>query len=1154
MKTLKLISFLLVLVFVGGCGTQVQTPSSEQPFILTYVPVKILISEVLAGIDGNNQADYIELYNTGTEIADLNGYSLWFQLNDGADEIKLVQWNETTLIPPMGFYALTLEGQDFPVLHDKTINQPLVPTRGGLSLRKGDLIEDQLTWGTGPIQMAEGSPADPMLPGTSLERNLAASDENMSDTGDNQTDFHLNSSPALKNSGSPINHSAATDLELLIDFPEVVKPGEEFIATLNIQNNTGIPLENLLVTLPLPENMFFDVLTSEFKLEGNILSSVISRLNNGEKLIREIPLRADYTFADFALKNSYLEAGNWPLPAFNGPFFGEIGGGPIPIATARELIDKEVVVKGISTMYVGGFYAGSGAKFYLEDDSGGVQVYVSGAGATLNVPLGSTVQVRGKIELYRDSIELIPSTEDYVEIITGPGDSAEKAPEPITIEEINSNGVSQTGKLLQVEGRIARLEEFSYSYEIDLFDEIGNLATLYIDKETGITLEEIEADDFYKVTAIMELLDANLRLYPRLQSDFVRIYEPGLAIQVNAPTNANPGEPFDINFTVTNHSPDPDQNLVISVKVDPQLEVLEVHDQGRMNNNTIVWDMDKMPGGGEEISVSYQAQLKDATEYIIFDDYRVISSTWSQSQHGITSYTFPGETVPIWAIQGTGTKSSYILEKLTTQGVVTGVFPDLEGFWIQEKESDDDPSTSPGLFIRTGLTLPDIKTGDLVLVTGRVREAFQQTELELLSSASIEVVGRNSLPDPVKLDPPVDNEASLDYYESLEGVLVSVLGPATVVGPTTRYGEFSIILAKHEMTRSWQNDDHGMLIHVDDGTSFTHQTRDTMDSAVSVGDQVFQIVGPLAFTFGNYKIEPISEFPTQAKIHELSPLEPLEAGYFSIMTWNVENLFDFVVPHPSSPPLPRVSEYKQSISKVALTIQAAGYPTLIGFQEVENLGILEDIAADPVLADYPYQAVLIEGTDSRGIDVGYLVREDQALIVDQVQYPAPGNITSRPPLLVEVQLGEAPGQTLYVLNNHFTSMSGGELATEPRRNAQAAWNLEIALELMSDDPLAPLAIIGDLNSYYNSLPIITIREGGFQSVFDSLDPEERYTYVYEGNSQVLDHILMNESLQALLVSVNVLHSNADFTLPYSNDESLIHISDHDPVIAVFVLP
>ena len=133
-------------------------------------------------------------------------------------------------------------------------------------------------------------------------------------------------------------------------------------------------------------------------------------------------------------------------------------------------------------------------------------------------------------------------------------------------------------------------------------------------------------------------------------------------------------------------------------------------------------------------------------------------------------------------------------------------------------------------------------------------------------------------------------------------------------------------------------------------------------------------------------------------------------------------------------------------------------------------------------------------------------------------------------------------------------MSGGEKATEPRRNAQAAWNLEIALELLADDPEAHVAIIGDLNSYYNSLPILTIQNGGFQNVFDSLEPEERYTYVYEGNSQVLDHILVNESLEALFLEVVVLHSNADFPLPFSADDSYWGKSDHDPVIATFILP
>jgi predicted extracellular nuclease len=271
------------------------------------------------------------------------------------------------------------------------------------------------------------------------------------------------------------------------------------------------------------------------------------------------------------------------------------------------------------------------------------------------------------------------------------------------------------------------------------------------------------------------------------------------------------------------------------------------------------------------------------------------------------------------------------------------------------------------------------------------------------------------------------------------------------------------------------------------------------------------------------------------------------------MSWNVENLFDFVVPHPSSPPLPKVSEYKREITKVALTIEAAGFPTVIGFQEVENLEILEDVALEPVLAGFDYQAVLIEGTDSRGIDVGYLVRGDQAEILDQVQYPSPGNITSRPPLMIKIQVDNTNDE-IFILNNHFTSMSGGEEATEPRRNAQAAWNAEIASEILAENPNAYLAVIGDLNSYYSSLPIQTLEDSGLVNLFDTIDWHERYTYIYEGNSQVLDHILVNPSLLDLLVSFEVLHSNADFAVPYASDTSLVHKSDHDPVIATFVLP
>ena len=144
---------LLIILLISGCSAA-EEPVGQQPISLDLVPVKILISEVSTGAEENNKVDYIELYNAGSEIADLNGYSLWYQLKDDGEEILLIDWDDRTLIPPFGHYLLTFGGEVFDVIGDARINQPLVPSRGGLSLRNGDNIEDQLSWGTGPAAIS----------------------------------------------------------------------------------------------------------------------------------------------------------------------------------------------------------------------------------------------------------------------------------------------------------------------------------------------------------------------------------------------------------------------------------------------------------------------------------------------------------------------------------------------------------------------------------------------------------------------------------------------------------------------------------------------------------------------------------------------------------------------------------------------------------------------------------------------------------------------------------------------------------------------------------------------------------------------------------------------------------------------------------------
>ena len=93
--------------------------------------------------------------------------------------------------------------------------------------------------------------------------------------------------------------------------------------------------------------------------------------------------------------------------------------------------------------------------------------------------------------------------------------------------------------------------------------------------------------------------------------------------------------------------------------------------------------------------------------------------------------------------------------------------------------------------------------------------------------------------------------------------------------------------------------------------------------------------------------------------------------------------------------------------------------------------------------------------------------------------------------------------------------------------------------------------MGDLNSYYDSPPIDTLISSGMIHVFDRLPPEERYTYIYQGIAQVLDHILVNALYEDTISSVDILHVNADYPLQMPGDTSVLHKSDHDPVVVTF---
>jgi len=204
--------------------------------------------------------------------------------------------------------------------------------------------------------------------------------------------------------------------------------------------------------------------------------------------------------------------------------------------------------------------------------------------------------------------------------------------------------------------------------------------------------------------------------------------------------------------------------------------------------------------------------------------------------------------VPIPDIQGYGDSSPYEGQTVITTGVVTAVAK--KGFFIQN-------GTGPwtGIYVYTSST-PSVKVGDLVEVRGYVKEFYGLTEISVNPRYGdyVEVLGTAPVPEPVVL--PTGNVSQ----EKWEGVLVKVVS-VTVTDPDLGYGE-------------WLVDDGSGPVRIDD-LIYRYSPE--------YGQKFNYIIGPVYYSFGNFKIEPrgpedIKEYTPEIKIVELNVDESLVKG------------------------------------------------------------------------------------------------------------------------------------------------------------------------------------------------------------------------------------------------------------------------------------
>ena len=159
--------------------------------------------------------------------------------------------------------------------------------------------------------------------------------------------------------------------------------------------------------------------------------------------------------------------------------------------------------------------------------------------------------------------------------------------------------------------------------------------------------------------------------------------------------------------------------------------------------------------------------------------------------------------------------------------------------------------------------------------------------------------------------------------------------------------------------------------------------------------------------------------------------------------------------------------------------------------------------------------------------------------------------TSRKPLAAEFTFR---GQTIFAIVNHFNSKGGDqplfgrfqppERSSEVQRHQQAQLVHDFVDQILGAFKNARVVVLGDLNDFEFSRTLEILEGGGtLANLMDRLPKAERYSYVFEGNSQVLDQMLVTDKLDRAETTYDVVRVNAEFA-----DQA----SDHDPQVARFV--
>lgn len=323
-----------------------------------------------------------------------------------------------------------------------------------------------------------------------------------------------------------------------------------------------------------------------------------------------------------------------------------------------------------------------------------------------------------------------------------------------------------------------------------------------------------------------------------------------------------------------------------------------------------------------------------------------------------------------------------------------------------------------------------------------------------------------------------------------------------------------------------------------------------------------------------------------------SSFDPEKNRTLRVMFYNVENAFDTI----NDPSLDGDDEftpsgirrwnwykYRNKIDKIYKVIVSAGGwepPGLVGFCEIENRKILEDLVHHTPFSKYQYKIIHNESPDFRGIDVAAIYREEKFRPVAFRYIPVPLAKQFEKTRDILYIKGTVPSSdTLHIFFNHWPSKWQGELQSRPKR-IKAAQVLRYHIDsLFRKNPKASIVAAGDFNDIPASESLIKYLETKIS--MDSINPEKLYnlshnwkplpygSYKYQGIWQIFDQFIVSGNLLTPNRGLHTSSQNVHIMLTpflvtedeqytgtkpfrtYSGYRYLGGFSDHLPVILDF---